>query len=182
MITLHSSNKFNVTSWSYSSCKDKNNDPKCICTLTCMGGLSLRGREVGSLHQKGQRITHIRNNHSPGKGMKAFSPWKLSWVHPSPKGTFPSQNCCSKENCIWILSEAPFITWLVWGSLLYTEAFLGRGLSLLTKGICTSYFLHCGGQAGVEREVIVYLPQPGPPGISQGGIGTLATGLEQIFK
>lgn len=42
-----------------------------------------------SLHQKGQRITQIRNNHSPGKGMKALSPWKSSWVHSSPKGRFP---------------------------------------------------------------------------------------------
>lgn len=124
MVTLHNSYRLSVVSQGYCSCRDKNNDPKCTCTHTCMGGLSLRGtQQVGSLHRKGRRITHRCL-------LETVTHLAMGWRHsvlgslleciPAPGGGFPWQNCCSKENSTWFLSEAPRITWSVWGSLSYT--------------------------------------------------------------
>lgn len=144
MVTLRNSYRLSVVSQGYCSCKDKNNDPKCTCTHTCMGGLSLRGtQQVGSLHRKGWRITH----RCP---LETVTHLAMGWRHsvlgslleciPAPGGGFPWQNCCSKENGTWFLSEASMYNPVSLGLVIVhshgPESSLGRGPSLAGGPVC----------------------------------------------
>lgn len=154
MITLHCSYKFRVTSQRYCSCKDKNNDPKCTCIHTCLGGLSLRGTQKGgSFHQV--EGSPIRNCHSPGKEIKALSTWKSPWVHPSLKGRFPITELLFQGKLRMISVRGPIYNLVGLGFIiahsqgqetsLGMRPLTGSRSNLLTKGICTSCSFHCGG-------------------------------------
>lgn len=104
---------------------------------------------------KGSLTDAIIDSHSPGKEMKALSTWKSPWVHPSPKGRLPVRELLFQGKLHMVSVRDSIYNQIGLGLIIVHSHGLeisglrpltGRRCNLLTKGICTSYSLHCGGQ------------------------------------